>query len=299
MVNVSPMVAASPPNVALIESSKLSSASHNYLVRTAGPRDYAVYAGTKRSFKFEESNLLTRLEVDGFKNLVNFSCNFGPYTCIAGPNSVGKSNIFDAIQFLSATTRETFDQAAASIRSSSQLADISDIFRKVEAGNPKMTISAEMIVPDQTTDDLNRTVVPTSTFLRYELALELKSFETGYDSDFHTIRLVSESLKYFKVSEANDKIPWLRGKKQFRESVIKNARKGTHYILTEDTQAGKKYLFLKTEKQSTASLDGGGLQPYIQRGTVHSAQRSLSMAALTFQQSALQNVKLRLGTCWP
>ena len=45
--------------------------------------------------------MLTRLEVDGFKNLVGFSAEFGPYTCIAGPNGTGKSNVFDAIHFLS------------------------------------------------------------------------------------------------------------------------------------------------------------------------------------------------------
>ena len=41
--------------------------------------------------------MLTRLEVDGFKNLVGFALDFGPYTCIAGPNGAGKSNLFDAI----------------------------------------------------------------------------------------------------------------------------------------------------------------------------------------------------------
>ena len=30
--------------------------------------------------------MLTKLEVKGFKNLVDFSLDFGPYTCIAGPN---------------------------------------------------------------------------------------------------------------------------------------------------------------------------------------------------------------------
>ena len=42
--------------------------------------------------------MLTRLEVDGFKNFLNFSVDFGPFTCIAGRNGVGKSNIFDVIQ---------------------------------------------------------------------------------------------------------------------------------------------------------------------------------------------------------
>ena len=53
--------------------------------------------------------MLTRLEVDGFKNLVDFKMDFGPYTCIAGPNGVGKSNIFDAIQFLALLTESTIN----------------------------------------------------------------------------------------------------------------------------------------------------------------------------------------------
>ena len=60
--------------------------------------------------------MLTRLEVNGFKNLVDFSLDFGPYTCIAGPNGVGKSNIFDAIRFLSLLTEHTINAAALQIR---------------------------------------------------------------------------------------------------------------------------------------------------------------------------------------
>jgi AAA15 family ATPase/GTPase len=46
--------------------------------------------------------MLTRLKIDGFKNLLGVDVRFGPFTCIAGPNGVGKSNLFDAIQFLAA-----------------------------------------------------------------------------------------------------------------------------------------------------------------------------------------------------
>ncbi len=45
--------------------------------------------------------MLTRLEINGFKNLLDFEVDFGPLTCIAGANGVGKSNIFDAVRFLS------------------------------------------------------------------------------------------------------------------------------------------------------------------------------------------------------
>lgn len=34
--------------------------------------------------------MLTRLKVSGFKNLVDVDVRFGPFTCIAGANGVGK-----------------------------------------------------------------------------------------------------------------------------------------------------------------------------------------------------------------
>jgi len=40
--------------------------------------------------------MLTRLKVTGFKNLVDVDIKFGPFTCIAGANGVGKSNLFEA-----------------------------------------------------------------------------------------------------------------------------------------------------------------------------------------------------------
>ena len=46
--------------------------------------------------------MLTRLVVSGFKNLVDIDVSFGPFTCIAGTNGVGKSNLLDAIQFQAA-----------------------------------------------------------------------------------------------------------------------------------------------------------------------------------------------------
>jgi len=45
--------------------------------------------------------MLTRLKISNFKNLVDVDIHFGTFTCIAGANGVGKSNLFDAIKFLS------------------------------------------------------------------------------------------------------------------------------------------------------------------------------------------------------
>ncbi len=56
--------------------------------------------------------MLTRLKVSGFKNLVDVDVRFGPFTCVAGANGVGKSNLFDAIRFLSAIADRPLIEAA-------------------------------------------------------------------------------------------------------------------------------------------------------------------------------------------
>ncbi|MBI5604166.1 MAG: AAA family ATPase, partial [Deltaproteobacteria bacterium] len=60
--------------------------------------------------------MLLRLKVNGFKNLMNVDVRFGPFTCVAGANGVGKSNLFDAIRFLSLLANKTLTEAALSVR---------------------------------------------------------------------------------------------------------------------------------------------------------------------------------------
>ena len=95
--------------------------------------------------------MLTRLEVNGFKNLVDFALDFGPYTCIAGPNGVGKSNIFDAIRFLSLLTECTINEAALQLRSAGEeTGDIADLFFSGGGErHERIEFAVEMIVGSQ------------------------------------------------------------------------------------------------------------------------------------------------------
>ena len=52
--------------------------------------------------------MITRLQVDGFKNLVDVDIHFGKFNVITGANGVGKSNLFDAINLISRISREPF-----------------------------------------------------------------------------------------------------------------------------------------------------------------------------------------------
>ena len=73
--------------------------------------------------------MLTRLKVTGFKNLVDVDVRFGPFTCIAGANGVGKSNLLDAIRFLSALASSTLMDAAVSVRAEGgRAADVRSLF---------------------------------------------------------------------------------------------------------------------------------------------------------------------------
>src|SRR5690606_1454596 len=112
--------------------------------------------------------MLTRIEIDGFKNLLGFSAEFGPFTCIAGPNAVGKSNLFDAIEFLSLLAEHPLEDAAERVRAiPGSAASAQRMFWTSEHGHAnEMTIAAELLVPHANVDELGQGVHPEATCLR-------------------------------------------------------------------------------------------------------------------------------------
>src|SRR6266705_3091999 len=111
--------------------------------------------------------MLTRLKVSGFKNLVDVDVRLGPFTCIAGANGVGKSNLFDAIRFLSALADSTLMDAALSVRSEGErTGDVRSLFHCVgDQYDNEMSFEVEMIVPQNSVDDLGQEATAAITFL--------------------------------------------------------------------------------------------------------------------------------------
>lgn len=187
--------------------------------------------------------MLTRLEATGFKNLLGFSADFGPYTCIAGLNAVGKSNIFDVIEFLSALADMSFIEAAQSLRGDAGQApaDISSLFsRRADDTYRDMQLAVECIVDAQVTDDFGREATAQSTFLRYEISLRfLPPEDQQVHSPYGMVQLLREDLTYIKTGDAIERAPWLRNRKAFRDSVLWNKRKTSGgFISTTRTQDG-------------------------------------------------------------
>jgi len=120
--------------------------------------------------------MLIRLQARGFKNLVDVDVWFGPFTCIAGANGVGKSNLFDAITFLSALADRPLMDAALSVRDEGgRTGDIRSLFNHVgDEFAPEMSFEVDMIIPATGFDDLGQEARASSTFVSYAISLRYR-----------------------------------------------------------------------------------------------------------------------------
>lgn len=178
--------------------------------------------------------MLTRLEVHGFKNLLNLQVDLGPFTCIAGVNGAGKSNLFDAIQFLSLLANKSFLEAAQEVRGvahGARLGDPRDLFWDgYSQGEHRMRFAAEMIVPQEVEDDFGRQSSPSITFLRYEL--ELGYIPPAGAEKVGRIGLLAEGLRHIRLGDAASRLHFPHSAAKFRKAVLTGHRSGTAFIST-------------------------------------------------------------------
>jgi predicted ATPase len=179
-------------------------------------------------------HMLTRLRVSGFKNLVDVDISFGPFTCIAGVNGAGKSNLLDAILFLSALADGPLLDAALSVRDQgAKTGDIRGLFHHVgDHFDEEMAFEAEMIIPQEGTDDLGQQAKASSTFVQYAVSLRYRRDESA--RALGSLELVKEELKHITLGEAARHLPF-NPSRAWRNSVITNARRTPKYISTEGT----------------------------------------------------------------
>lgn len=182
--------------------------------------------------------MLTRLEVKGFKNLLDVNLDFGAFTCIAGENGIGKSNIFDVIEFLSHLASGTLVEASQRVRGASGLrgGDPRDLFWDGYRDQARLIqLSAEMLVPRVVEDDLGAEAKPATTFLRYDLSL-------GYEppqgqGSVGRLSLASENLTHITRGASLRHLKF-RHSPAFRNSVVTGERRGGAFLSTEQKENG-------------------------------------------------------------
>lgn len=181
--------------------------------------------------------MLTRLKVNGFKNLIDVDVRFGPFTCVAGVNGVGKSNLFDAIMFLSALANDSLLAAAASVRSEAGYAsDIRSLFHRAgDYYTPEMTLAAEMIIPHAGSDDLGQQVEASITLVRYSVSLKYRP-DNGFRAA-GSLELLSEDLVHINLGDAAQHILFPHSTR-WRRSAVKG-RRTSPFISTEGEDAGR------------------------------------------------------------
>jgi predicted ATPase len=177
--------------------------------------------------------MLVRLKVHGFKNLANVDVSFGPFTCVAGVNGIGKSNLFDAITFLSALADRPLMEAAKSVRDErNRTTDVRSLFLKHGDGHvDEMSFEAEMLVPATGSDDLGQKAIAAITFLKY--ALVLRYCREDVLPSAERLEVIREELDYIKKGEADEHLRFPHSP-VWRDSVVQGVtRRGKPFLSTE------------------------------------------------------------------
>ena len=181
--------------------------------------------------------MITRIKIDGFKNLVGVELFLGPFTCIAGANAVGKSNLFDAITFLSKSAEASLLEAARGIRSEGfKNSDIRSLFHKTgRTQRDSMRFEVDLIIPQEGTDDLGQKAKAATTAVRYALELGLKEDALGTDG---LIEVLEEELVSIPISKARKQISFQTSREWLTTAIT--GRKTTPFISTEREGASVK-----------------------------------------------------------
>ncbi len=233
--------------------------------------------------------MLTRLKVDGFKNLVDLDVRFGPFTCIAGLNGVGKSNLFDAIRFLSMLAGgQTLLDAALSVRDEKgRTNEISSIFTQVNGQMLQaMSFEAYMIVPPEARDDLGQNAKANTTFLKYILKIRLRK-EALATLHANPLEITEEGLEYIKKKDIAEHLRFPTGR-EWKDSVIqKNKSLSTHFITTQngvESNHEKKIVLHSTKRGRPRSYLAGDLTKTVM-GTATASESPTAVCAMQEMRS--------------
>ena len=222
--------------------------------------------------------MLTRLRVSGFKNLVDVDIRFGPFTCVAGANGVGKSNLFDAIQFLSALADRPMVDAALSVRDEGgRTADVRSLFQRVGNDQTKeMSFEAEMIVPAKGFDDLGQEATASITFLRYSITLALREDDSTRLAG--PLELTREELVHIPIGDAHKHLLFPHSATRWRRSAVRGERRVPYLISTN---------LVGTNRQIRMHQDGGSSGRPLSRLATNLPRTVLSAATAAESPTAL------------
>lgn len=229
--------------------------------------------------------MLTRLHIKGFKNFQEVDLRFGLFTCIAGRNGVGKSNLFDAITFLSDLASMPLLPAALKVRGSgNRVSGLGNLFSRAEStadGQPaRIRLVAEMIVAPSVTDDFDRQAEATATFLQYTLELAYDPQRASDPIYIEKEQLIAKSVGDAQQLRFNPGTDWLK------RHVRGRGNRTTPFIATE-TNGNETVIKLFGDKNRVgrASIIPAGKSPQTLLAGINASSHPTALAARREMQS--------------
>ena len=165
--------------------------------------------------------MLTRIEIDGFKTFERFSLDLHPFSAIVGPNASGKSNLFDALRFLSLVAQVDIRSAMIGLRGEPE-----ELFRRTISGiTAEMHFAIEVLLNPSGTDAFGTTYTVKAQRLRYELDLTLRKDKRGVPLGIYVTR---ESC--FALTRKDDRAKFL-----VRQGINYSYRKNPFIDMSDET----------------------------------------------------------------
>ena len=172
--------------------------------------------------------MLTRVEIDGFKTFENFVLDLRPFSAIVGPNASGKSNLFDAIKFLSLLAQHDIRTAMQGLRGQPE-----ELFRQTDAGpSTRMRFALEVLLNPKGEDQFQTQYDIKAQRLRYEVQLSWKVDAKGQPrgivvSHESCVPMAKKTDRTTLSSAAN----------------IRYSRRGSAFISTDPNEVGEPSAF--------------------------------------------------------
>lgn len=181
--------------------------------------------------------MLVALSIKNFKSIRDARIRFGEVTCLIGHNGAGKSNLFDAIHFLSALAEREISEAATEVKSTSDgsYSPLDLVFGRDRRRS--IELSADMVVPLEVEDDFGQAARASTTLLTYALTLR-------YAEETDRLVVERETLTHAKRGDYKA-FTGFASSLGFQKSVAHGARRGGALISTD-------------RKEQKVSLHGDG-----------------------------------------
>jgi len=173
--------------------------------------------------------MLTRIEIDGFKTFENFSLDLEPLTAIVGPNASGKSNLFDALRFLSLLAQYDIRTAMQGLRGEPE-----ELFRRTPGGLADcMTFAVEVLLSRRGVDAFGTSYETPAQRLRYQLRLGMAQTAEGAPRGIFV-----RSEHCHPIARKDDKSEYLRNARLNRNArvnpFIEVAENGDAILVRQD-----------------------------------------------------------------